>query len=218
MNKKKSLQKFTETEAKVNNILSLEQVTFKDIDNLNDVERRRLLEIINEKCNKLKGTERDKFYYKIEPITNNIVKNQLWENNHNQITWAISTLMQENGRMPSKTDIANKTELSRQTVHKHLKEYVNHPLYLEEIEQFRFMTSKVLARVFKFAVNGDMGAAKLYLNATGLLNKGHTSIKNQTNNIQINGITISQDAIKNLTVEQLKIVEGIFKDAVEEVY
>ena len=138
MKAKKGLQKFTKTETKINQILSLEQITPKDLEPLSEKESTRLMEILTDRFNMLKGTERDKFYKKIEPITSNTTKNQLWEYNHNQITWAISTLMQEYGRMPTKTEIANKTELSRQTVHKHLKEYATHPQFLGQIEQFKF--------------------------------------------------------------------------------
>jgi hypothetical protein len=35
------------------------------------------------------------------------------------------------------------------------------PNYLEQVEQFKFMSAKVLAKVFKLAVNEDMRAAKL---------------------------------------------------------
>jgi DNA-binding phage protein len=135
------------------------------------------MQILTERFNKLKGTERDNFYKKIEPIAAESTKNQIWESNHNQITSAIATLMQEYGRMPTTTEIANKTELSRQTIHKHLKEYTNHPQYLEQIEQYRFMTSKVLAKVFMFAVNGDTAAAKLYFNVMGFMNIGQTPNK-----------------------------------------
>jgi predicted transcriptional regulator len=119
--------------------------------------------------------------------------------------------------MPSKTEIANKIELSRQTVHKHLKEYANHPEHLEQIEQFRFMTSKVLAKVFQFAVNGDVGAAKLYFNIVGFMNNGQTPnntlIQNQNNYIQINGTVLSQETIKHLNPEQLNTIETILKTA-----
>ena len=122
MKPKKSLQKFTQTEAKINKALSLEQITLKDLEQFSENESNRLMEILTEKFNKLKGKERDNFYEKIEPITSESTKNQIWESNHNQITYAISTLMQEYGRMPTKTEIAIKAELSRQTIHKHLKE------------------------------------------------------------------------------------------------
>jgi hypothetical protein len=215
MKAKKSLQKLTETEAKINKILSLEQITHSDLEPLSEAENTRLMEILTERFNKLKGTERDNFYKKIEPITGDSTKNQLWEYNHNQITGVISTLMQEYGRMPTKTEIATKTELSRQTIHKHLKEYASHSQYLGQIEQFRFMTSKVLARVFRFAVNGDIAAAKLYLNSVGFSNNGQTAnstlIKNQNNYIQINGTVLSQETVKHLNPEQLNTIETILK-------
>lgn len=217
MKAKKGLQKFTETETKINKILSLEQITPKDIERLNEKESTLLMEILTERANKLKGTEWDKFYKKIEPITSDTTKNQIWENNHIQITWAISTLIQDNGRMPTKTEIADKTGLSRQTIHKHLKEYTNHPQYLGQIEQFRFMTSQVLAKVFQFAVNGDTGAAKLYFNVMGFMNNGqspnNTLIQNQNNYIQINGTVLSQETIKHLSPEQLNAIETILKTA-----
>jgi len=217
MKPKKSLQKFTESEEKINRVLSLEQITPKDLEHLNEAESSSLMEILTEKFNALKGSERGKFFKKIEPIASDTTKNQLWESNHIQITWAISALMQEYGRMPTKIEIASKTELSRQTIHKHLKEYTNHPQYLGQIEQFRFMTSKVLAKVFQFALDGDIGAAKLYFNVVGFMQSAgtpnSTSIPNQNNYIQINGTVLSQDAIKQLNPEQLSAIETIFKTA-----
>lgn len=79
------------------------------------------------------------------------------------------------------------------------------------------MTSKVLAKVYQFAVNGDVGAAKLYLNAMGCLNGGQASqntlIQNQQNNIQINNTVISQETVKHLNAEQLNEIEEILKTA-----
>lgn len=217
MNTKKGLQKLTETEAKINKILSLKKITVNDIKHLSKDERSQFTETLTEIFNKLKGGERDKFYEKIEPITETSTKNQLWEYNHNQITWAIASMIQDFGRMPTAAEIATKTELSRQTVHKHLKEYKNHPLYLEQTEQFKFMASKVLSKVFQFAVNGNIGAAKLYFNVIGVMNNGQTPnntlIQNQNNYIQINGTVLSQETIKHLTPEQLNTIETILKTA-----
>ena len=210
-----NLQKFTKTEIKINKILSLERITPVDIEQLNETENNLLMEALTNNFNNLKGTERDKYYHKIELITGDTTKNQLWESNHIKITNAISNLMQQYGRMPTKIEIAEKTELSRQTIHKHLKEYTSHPQYLGQIEQFRFMTSKVLARLFNYAVNGDTGAAKLYFNIMGFMNNGQpqssTLIQNQNNYIQINGTVLSQETIKHLTTEQLNVIENILK-------
>ena len=216
MTAKKSLQKFTETENKINRLLELDKVTPNDY---KDFTKDELIDFSNEvtkRLNESKGIEKDKLLDKLDTVIVQETKNQLWENNHNQITWAISTLMQDYGRMPSKTEIANKTELSRQTIHKHLKEYTNHSEYLEQVEQFRFMTSKVLAKVFQFAVNGDMRASKLYFQIMSneqfnLSNK--TQINTQNNYIQINGMIFNDEKLKGLKPEQLKSIETILLTA-----
>jgi hypothetical protein len=216
MSAKKSLQKMTQSEVKINNILSLKQITPSDLEALSEAESDLLMGILTKKFNELKGDERDKFYRKIEPITSEATKNQLWENNHNRITGIVSNLMQELGRMPTVTEISLKSELSRQTIHKHFKEYATNAHYLEQVEQFKFMSSKVLAKVFKLAVNGDMRAAKLYLSTMGMNNEPapkNTLIQNQNNYIQINGTVLSQEAIQRLSDEQLNTIEAILKAA-----
>jgi len=213
---KKSLQKVTESEIKINEIIALKQITVNDIEPLTADEYNRFYCVLTEMINKLKGDERDEFIKRVELILPKSMKNQLWEYNHNQITYAISTLMQELGRMPSKNEIAVKSELSRQTIYKHMNDYASHPQYLQQIEQFRFMTSKVLARVFQFAVNGDVAAAKLYFNVMGNLNgqlSNNTLIQNQNNYIQINGTVLSQETIKRLNPDQLNTIENILKTA-----
>jgi hypothetical protein len=218
--KQKNLQKLTVIDSKINKLLTQEQITMDDIKELNDYETAYLSTIVTGKINNLKGVEKEQFINKVEPILPTSTKNQLWESNHNQITWAIATLMQEFNRMPSKSEIATKTELSRQTIHKHMAEYASNPLYLQQVEQFRFMTSKVLAKVFRFAINGDIGAAKLYFNVMGCLGgqtNNNTSIKNQNNYIQINGTVIDQETIKNLNSEQLNTIETILKTVLPQV-
>jgi hypothetical protein len=216
MKNKKGLQKFTKSKAEM--LFDLDKITYSDLEQLTLDERKDAVRIMNEKINTLHGLEREAIIEKCFEVFDSATKNQLWENNHNQITWAISTLMQEYGRMPSKTEIATKTELSRQTVHKHIKEYHNHPQYLIQNEQFKFMTNKVLARVFYYAVNGDMAAAKLYLNTVGAGEniKGNTLIQNQNNYIQINGLVLNQETIKQLKPEQLLLIEGVLKTVIKE--
>ncbi len=116
--------------------------------------------------------------------------------------------------MPSKREIAEKTELSRQTVHKHLQEYRDSPLYQQQIEWFSYMKVKVLAKVYKFAVNGDMRAAKLYFDVVGNLGSPEPEnkpIKTQNNYIQINGMVITEESIRGLKPEQVLQIEGILK-------
>lgn len=217
---KESLQKVTETDIKIKTLLALKQIAIKDLEIFNDSEKEKFFTELSEMLNNLHGVEKDKLLNKVYPIISQSSKNQLWESNHNQITWAISTLTQEYGRFPSKTEIANKTELTRQTIHKHLKEFISHPQYIEQQEQYRFMASKVLAKVFYFAVNGDMKAARLYFDVIGKFNdlqsSNNTFIQNQNNYIQINGMVLSQEKIKQLKPEQLEAIEAIFKTLPED--
>ena len=77
------------------------------------------------------------------------------------------------------------------------------------------MTSKVFAKVFQFAINGDTRAAKLYLTTMGCMNNvqppASTMIQNQNNFIQINNTILSQETIKNLSADQLQNIESIIK-------
>jgi hypothetical protein len=211
---KKSLQKFTESERKINEILVLEQIYPDNLKGLTKEELDKVCKILTEKLNEAKGEEKDKIVRKIENFVSDQIKNELWEYNHSQITWAISNFINENNRMPSKGELVVKTGLSRQTIYKHLKEYTAHPEFKGHLEQFRFMTEKVLAKVFHFAVNGDMRAAKLFLeifSTSNIQKPGNTLIQNQNNYIQINGTVLNPDIVTQLSPEQLIQIESIIK-------
>jgi hypothetical protein len=208
---KQGLQRLTEN--KLNKIFEKKKITQAEVKKLSKVEYELFAKMITEKFNALEGDEKEIFWNKIEDITGELTKNQVWEYNNSKITIAISTLMQQYGRMPSKTELAEETKLSRTTIHKHLKEFGTHPLYLEEMEQYKFMASKVLTKVFSFAVNGDVLAAKLFFNVVGNLNntprQKNTLIQNQNNYIQINGMVLSQEVIERLSPEQICTIESI---------
>lgn len=211
---RKSLQRFTESQKRINAVLALEEIHHKDFDGLTKNESDKVCAILTERLSEAKGAERDKIVKQITPFASDYIKNDLWEYNHTEITIAIATLIQEYGRMPSQHELHVKTGLSRVTIGKHLKEYTAHPMYLNEMNQFRFLSDKVLAKVFKFAVNGDMRAAKLFLetvNNTQANRSGNTLIKNQNNYIQINGMVLSQENIKQLNPEQLAQIEAIIQ-------
>ena len=73
------------------------------------------------------------------------------------------------------------------------------------------MSHNVPANVFKFANNGDMRAARLYLEMVGALNKqpAGTVVNAQNNYIQINNTILSQENLKQLSAEQLAQIENI---------
>jgi predicted transcriptional regulator len=214
---KKGLQKLTETDKKINELLAKPLLLQSDIDKALTKEEKQILgKILTDQLNELKGAERDKFLIKIDDMLPTETRNELWENNHYSITVAISKLIEDYGKMPTKNHIARETGLSRQTIHKHLNAFQEHPLYAEQIKQFKFMADRVLAKVIKLAVQGEgnIKAARLYFEIIGgLNNQSNTSIKTQNNFIQINGTVLSQETIKQLNPEQLNTIENILKTA-----
>ncbi|MBP6023934.1 hypothetical protein [Ferruginibacter sp.] len=214
--KKQGLQKLTETEKKIAILLSKKKVTQAEIDKvLNYDEKQVLGQVLTNKINESKGNERDFLLDQIAEIIPADTKNQLWENNHYIIMHSMTKFIDEYGKMPTKNNIAKDTGLSRQTVYKHLNCFAEHPLYVEQLQQFKFMTDRILSKVIKAASLGDMKAARLYFDVIGNLNTqsaNKTLIQTQHNYIQINGTVLSQDVIKQLTAEQVGIIEATIKN------
>ena len=206
------------TDDKINALLAREKITAADIGDLNEQERWLFEEKLSEILEQSKGAERDRLLEKIEPIIQASTKSDIWERNHMLISNAIANFMRQNAVMPTKSDIAQQTGLSRQTIAKHFKEYKTQPEFAAEMEQFKFMSHKILANVFKHASNGDMRAAKLYFEMVGAIDKqpAATVVTAQNNYIQINNTILSQENIKQLTAEQLQQIENIVREKVME--
>ena len=214
--KNEGLQKLTESD-KINSLFAKKKILKGDPGQLlNEKEINIFSELLSQKLNECKGIERDNLLEQVEEILPVDTKNQLWENNHLQITISISKQIEETGKMPTKNQIASDSGLSRQTVYKHLKGYAEHPLYAEQLQQFQFMADRVLAKVIKAATLGDLKAARLYFDIIETLKgqaSNHTLIKNQNNYIQINSTILSQENIKQLNPDQLIEIENILKKA-----
>ena len=195
---------------KIDELLALKKITLKDIEDLHPAERRYLAHTTTQTLAKLKGEERDRFLDKIDLIIPAATKSSVWEFNHVIISDAIARLMSHHGLMPTKNAIAEETGLSRQTISKHFAAYKAQPEFIAQIEQFKFMATKMLANVFKYASSGDMRAARLYFEMVGAIHKTpNTAVNGQNNYIQINNTIISQENLKALSTEQLKQLEGI---------
>jgi predicted transcriptional regulator len=209
--KQAPLTKFKAARQKVNQLLSLKKMSLQDIEDLDQIERDYLEETATKKLQQLTGDERDSFIEKIEAIVPVSTKNQLWEHNQMVISNAISQFISKHGFMPTKSFIADETGLSRPTVVKHVKEYKTHPEYLAAVQQFKFMAPNVLASVFKFAINGDTKAARLYFEMVGAINKQQPGrvVTEQNNYIQINNTILSQENLRSLSAEQLNQIEHI---------
>ena len=216
--KKEGLQRFTSKEAKFKQLLSLKVLSNKAIDELlTEAEKKEFFTIfLHEKINNLKGEDLDKILKKISKVRPDVI-NQIWQNNHLKITGVVSKFIEETGRMPTINNIVERCGISRVTISKHFKEYSNHPLYKQERIKFKFMADRVLAKVFKIAVQdeGNVKAARLYLEAVGMLNNVSNTVNTQNNFIQINQTRISQETIQKLNKRQALQIENILKSIPE---
>lgn len=66
-----------------------------------------------------------------------------------------------------------------------------------------------MSRCYKFAIDGDMKAARLFFEATSD-KRPQTSIQNQQNNfIQVNNLTITEEQINKLPEDKRKQMKHI---------
>ena len=204
MNKRKSLQKFTDIEY----LLEQDIIEQEQYDKLNEKEQSLLIEKIEEILSTLKGSKRDNFIKKIYPVLNESTRNSLWEYNNSQIYFQIYKTIKDYNRLPTKVEIANSTGLSRQTIHKHFNELEKNELYQQEITKFQMLKPLILSKVFNLAIEGNLLACKLFLNSLSNSTENEQTINNN-NFIQINGLTINQDFIQNLDSKKLNQLQKI---------
>lgn len=209
----KGLQRLTESEKKIQNIFSLEKVTQKDIEDFTTEEMDQFNEALGKKMNGLQGAAYGEFYDQFEEVLLTGTKNQLWEFNHQTIMWAISTLTKETCNFPPVNLIAVKTGLSRTTIYKHINSFKEHRSYKGQKQAVELMADKILWQMYSLANDGDVKAARLFLEVAGKLGKsgGLQPVQNQNNYIQINNTVVNQQVLQQLSTEQLNTIEGILK-------
>jgi DNA-binding transcriptional ArsR family regulator len=129
------------------------------------------------------------------------VRRQDWDLHHQRIVSCIRNyLLEDNyGHLPSCTTIAQKTKLSRQTVSNHLKEGISNKFYQEGFKHLEYLTNDVLGKLYKMAIQGNVSAARVFLDST--LKAAQTppaNIKQQNNYLQINNTRIDEVTVNEL--------------------
>jgi len=218
---KKGLQKFANSklaeqlpeaiEDLLAKIIESPNLTTEHVFNLTDDERSKIKTVLTAGYLTLADEDRDTFFEKTHSIISASSRNEIWERNHwcilNVISWQT---IHERG-VPTIKSIAEETGLSRVTVAKHLKEYYDSETYKEKENAYKFLREKLLTRIYSYAYDGNMKAAKIFMDATTDATS-HLTINNQENNfIQINGLTITQESIKNLSPEKLQKLQDIIE-------
>jgi len=129
------------------------------------------------------------------------VRRQDWNNHHISIISAIRNhlINEDYGQLPNLTTIAEKTKLSRQTVSEHLKEGISNKFYQERFKHLEYLTGDVLGKLYKLAIQGNVSAARVFLDSTlKAAQAPATNIKQQNNYIQINNTRIDEVTVNEL--------------------
>lgn len=201
----KSLQK---SDDGISPLMKLKKITPEDLEQLSQDQQEDFRVHLVQLLNTTKGPELDRLIEKADAVIPKDIKNQLWEINHAKIQGAITNHIVETNGMPTKTHIADLTGLSRATIYKHLKEFDTHTLFKEHSKSFKFMAEQILVRVYKKAMQGEIKAMRLYLEATGYIGQ-NSPIRNQNNYIQINTTRLTPEVIQQMTPDQLQQIEQI---------
>lgn len=190
--KENSLQKFT-----VSELLELKEIQIEDFNKLSKDEQTELFQIFVEKLN-TKGVQKDKILKQMWNVLNDNQKNNVWEFNHEKILCELHNYLNEEGKMPMIRDLVHLTDLSRQTIHKHLKEYKESILFNDFKEQYRLLHTKVLDVIYKASMQGDIKACKLFLESTGQMIKANTYIDKQQNNHHTENNNLTPEMISEI--------------------
>jgi L-arabinose isomerase len=168
------------------------------LDNLSKEERHIYLRFLYSALNILAFDDRDRLLHRIENLLTEETKNNIWDTEHVSIVNVFDTLTRDKNRLPARIELADKSSLSQKSIEKHIAEYFQSYHYKQRQQEFMLMRERLLSHCYKFAINGDMKAARLFFEATSD-KRPETSIKNQQNNfVQINNLTITEEQINKL--------------------
>ena len=158
----KSLQRLTPSELSKQDIITEEQ-----FNQLSSKQQQQLQDIARDEYNEATGSGKDEILVKYECLFDKTARNKLYEHNHRNIIYAIHRAINESGWIPSTSDIAKATDLSRQTVTKHLKAFRDSDEYNEQQAKLETMRLSVLGLVYKMATQGNLKACKMFLDYSG---------------------------------------------------
>ena len=103
-------------------------------------------------------------------------KNPTWERNHVTITDAIDQLVRRNERWPTKTEIAEESGFTRATIYRHLEQFGQEDYAIEEMNELKFMSSKLQAKMCEKAMDGDVKCMRLAFEVMGVLKRGRNGV------------------------------------------
>lgn len=177
---------------------------------LSPEEHKEYCQLLHAKMGEVEALH-NRLAHKLSTVTKTPTNELVRETNQRRIQMAIQRLLSKNhGQMPSKTQIAEVTGLSRNTIQKHMKDFMENS---EVVEEYAIMVPHVMNTMLQKALKEeDVKAAKLYLDSTGKLLQQHA---NRPTYITIDTTTVSQADIEELCYMRkgllLKIISEVVK-------
>lgn len=160
----------------------------------------------------------DKFLTGLASSDGKDIRRQDWENNHATILSAIHNYVLNNNSFPTVNTLAKETELSRQTIHEHLKEGIAGEFYQEKLKTWEALTDNIFKNLYYQAIqNGSVAASKVLLEHIHRITQPPANnIKQQTNYIQINNTKIDEVTIAELPDgARAQIIDIIHRHAIK---
>jgi hypothetical protein len=196
--------------------LAYQIIVGEPINDLNDVNGEDLalfISMLSKGLARFQGYDLDALKTNTWAVIANDTRVDVKARSFQNIVWAIDKLTKETGRFPSRVEIAKETGLSRPTVNRYLEQYAESEMFKQREEEFVMMREKVLAKTYRLAVEGDMRAARLFLDATSGISAASVNIKNQQNNLNITGLNLqlSEADIQALPPDVLQHLQGLMK-------
>jgi hypothetical protein len=184
-----SLQKFTDNDSVEAILRSVHRLTPEHISLLSRDKKDELAYAIRHKLRYLQGDEYDAFYFKIQGVMTDKFKNVTWDRNHAKIKLIIRQYVLQHRRMPTVTEIADITQMSRVTISKHLKDFELLDYDKEQTQMLKIMFGELMGQILAKAIAGDFASTKLF--AEIMMKSGDNTstifkAKNQQNNIIVN--------------------------------
>ena len=213
MAKKKSLQKFTDLE-KIKTAKQTKDFLVKNPQRNKEL-RTFLLDKLNLSYKNKLGEDYDINKMIIECLKQindkdaiKYHKNSVYESNHTLISTAMHNYILNTGAFPNPTAIAEKTGLSRTTIHKHLKNGLrtkHSDLVNGKLEVMRF---SALESLYSIGVKNNNPTALMHFLKLSNLETPNKQT-NINNYIQINNLKITKDEFNQLPTETILEIETL---------
>lgn len=155
-----------------------------------------------------------KWQYQMSGFSQDLLADTLAENEENHIPFYLGKGLRKYSSLSSVNQLSRESGIPKDRIAAFFDKIPDTP-GRPYMRKFKALESRVMAKVYSNAMDGDMTAAKLFLTVTGAIEqtpRTQTVHNTQNNFIQLNGNILSQNTIEQLPeAQQVKVWELINK-------